>query len=69
MDQEMTKATELERSLRTDLAKLKSQFDAISTDHTKLKEKYNTEFSQANESKLEDEEATQERIAELENYA
>lgn len=52
MDQEMTKATELERSLRTDLAKLKSQFDAISTDHTSLKAKYNTEFSQANESKL-----------------
>jgi hypothetical protein len=69
LDQELTKASELERSLRTELAKLKSTFDTVSTDHGKLKEKYSTDVAQQNESKMQDEEATQERIAELENYA
>jgi hypothetical protein len=69
LEQEMSTATELERSLRTELAKLKSTHDTVSTDYSKLKEKYSSEVATQNETKIQDEEAAQERIAELENYA
>jgi hypothetical protein len=56
LEQEMQRATDLERTLRTELAKLKSTHESVSSDHAKLKEKYEQDVARSNENKLQDEE-------------
>ena len=65
----MQRATDLERTLRSDLTKIKGAHEGLTAEHKKLAEKYETDVARGNEVRLQDDEANTERVSELENYA